>query len=386
MSQIQDVVIVGGGAAGCAASYYLAKAGVKSIIIERDGIAANASGYSAGGLNPLEGAGIPGPLGPLAIRSYRMHAEIAPELAELSGVDFGYKVISSVRVVLDESEMAEIQATHDTFESADDDFSAEWLDASQLREMEPRISGDAIRALDTRGNAILSSHRYTLALAKSAETMGAKVVSGTVTGVRTSGGRVSAVLTDSDEISCDAVVFATGPWAGQVEEWLGVQVPIEPFKGEILRMKLDGPPLDRDFHSAAVDLNHREDGQIWVGATEERVGFDRNPSAKARIESLRTATNLMPAIKDAELVLHTACLRPLSPDWMPIVGNAPGWDNAYLATGAGKKGILISPGMGKAVADLITTGATDLPIDGFNADRFTEDNSKVPSPSMGSQG
>ena len=380
MNQIVDVVIVGGGAAGCAAAYYLAKAGVKSTIIERDGIAANASGYSAGGLNPLEGAGIPGPLGPLAIRSYRMHAELAPELTELSGVDFGYKVISSVRVVFDDSEMADMQTTYDTFESADDDFSAEWLDASQLREIEPRISGDAIRALDTRGNAILSSHRYTLALAKSAETMGASVVSGTVTGVRTSGGRVSAVQTDSGEISCDAVVFATGPWAGQVEEWLGIHVPIEPFKGEILRMKLDGPPLDRDFHSADVDLNHREDGQIWVGATEERVGFDRNPSAKARAESMRTATNLMPAMKDARLVLHTACLRPLSPDWMPIVGNAPGWDNAYLATGAGKKGILISPGMGKAVADLITTGATDLPIDGFAPERFAEDKDKIPSP------
>ena len=370
MSQIEDVVIVGAGAAGCAVAYYLAKDGVKSTIIERDGIAANASGYSAGGLNPLEGAGIPGPLGPLAIRSYRMHAEIAPELTELSGVDFGYKVISSVRIAFDESELAELQTSFDIFESADDDFSAEWLDATQLREIEPRISGDAVRALDARGNAMLSSHRYTLALAKTAKTMGAKVVSGSATGVKTNGGRVTAVLTDSGEISCDAVVFATGPWSGEVEDWLGVPVPIEPFKGEILRMKLNGPPLERDFHSAEVDLNHREDSQIWVGATEERVGFDRNPSAKARAESLRAATNLMPAMKDAELVLHTACLRPLSPDWMPIIGKAPGWDNAYLATGAGKKGILISPGMGKAVADLITTSATDVPIKGFDVERF----------------
>ncbi|MCY4527737.1 MAG: FAD-binding oxidoreductase, partial [Chloroflexi bacterium] len=241
----------------------------------------------------------------------------------------------------------------------------------------------AISALDTRGNAILSSQRYTLALARTAETMGAKVASGAIAGVRTNGSRVTAVLTDSGEISCDAVVFATGPWSGEVEEWLGVHVPIEPFKGEILRMKLDGPHLDRDFHSAEVDLNHREDGQIWIGATEERVGFDRNPSENARIESLRLAANLIPTMKDAELVLHTACLRPLSPDWMPIVGKAPGWDNAYLATGAGKKGILISPGMGKAVADLITRGMTDLPIEGFGAERFAEDKDKIPSPSMG---
>ena len=195
-------------------------------------------------------------------------------------------------------------------------------------------------------------------------------MSETVTGVRTSGGRVSTVLTDSGEISCDAVVFATGPWSGQVEDWLGVPVPIEPFKGEILRMKLNGPPLDSDFQGSSVSLNHRESGQTWVGATEESKGFDMSPSDEARAKLMRGAVNLMPSMEDAELVLHTACLRPLSPDWMPIAGRAPGWDNAYLATGAGKKGILISPGMGKAVADLITAGATDLPIDGFGVGRF----------------
>ncbi len=377
MNLVEDVVIVGGGASGCAVSYYLAKAGVKSTTIERDALAANASGYSAGGLNPLEGDGIPGPLGLLAIESYRMHAEIRPELTELSGVDFGYKVISSVRVAFDDSELADMHTTHDIFESADDDFSAEWLDATQLRELEPRISSDAIGALDTRGNAALSSYRYTVALARTAGTMGATVASGCVTGVRTSGRRVTAVLTDSGEISCGAVVFATGPWSGQVEEWLGVPVPIEPSKGEILRMKLGGPPLDRDFQSADVDLNHREDGQTWVGASDERKSFDRNPSPQARAISLSRAASLMPGIRDAELLHHTACLRPRTPDWMPIVGSAPGWDNAYLATGAGKKGILLSTGMGKAVADLISSGATDLPIEGFQADRFTAVTSSV---------
>ena len=85
---------------------------------------------------------------------------------------------------------------------------------------------------------------------------------------------------------------------------------------------------------------------------------------------MQGAIRLMPAMADAEIVLHTACLRPLSPDWMPIVGGAPGWDNAYLATGAGKKGILLSPGLGKAVADLIAEGSTDLPVDEFTVDRF----------------
>ena len=77
MADTSDVVIVGGGAAGCAVAYYLAKRGVRATIIEREGIASKASGFSAGGLNPLQGAVIPGPLGPLAIKSFRMHQAVS---------------------------------------------------------------------------------------------------------------------------------------------------------------------------------------------------------------------------------------------------------------------------------------------------------------------
>ena len=59
-----DVVIVGGGVAGCAVAYYLSLAGVKATVIEREGIGSQASGFSAGGLNPMEGTHIPGPLAP----------------------------------------------------------------------------------------------------------------------------------------------------------------------------------------------------------------------------------------------------------------------------------------------------------------------------------
>ena len=85
---------------------------------------------------------------------------------------------------------------------------------------------------------------------------------------------------------------------------------------------------------------------------------------------MKGATKLMPFLKDAEVAKHTACLRPLTPDWLPIVGAAPGWDNAYLATGAGKKGILLAPAIGKATADIITSGKTNIPLDGFAPERF----------------
>ncbi len=371
-SESGDVVVVGGGAAGCAVAYYLGRAGVGSIIVERDGVAANASGYSAGGLNPLEGAGIPGPLSGLAISSYRMHREIWPELSQHSNIDFEPSIVSSVRVAFDDADLAEIETTSRLFDAADDDFSAEWLDASQLRELEPRVSPAALGGLDAWGNAALSSYRFTLALAACAKTMGSTVLSSTVTGVETSGCRVTAVRTLDGLILCDAIVFANGPWSADVESWLGIPVPIRPYKGEILRMTLPSGPLKHDFQGAGVSLYHRESEQVWAGATEEEKGFDMVPSAQARKSLSQGAARLMPEMEGAELVLHTACLRPLSPDWLPIIGRAPGWDNAYVATGAGKKGILLSTGIGKAVADLIASGKTEMPVGGFGPERFID--------------
>ena len=84
------------------------------------------------------------------------------------------------------------------------------------------------------------------------------------------------------------------------------------------------------------------------------------------------STRMMPAVAEARVVQQTACLRPVTPDWLPIVGRAPGWDDVYLATGAGRKGILLSPAIGKSVADLIVDGATDLSIDPCTPERFVE--------------
>ncbi len=78
----------------------------------------------------------------------------------------------------------------------------------------------------------------------------------------------------------------------------------------------------------------------------------------------------MPAMANAQLLKQTACLRPVAPDGLPILGRAPGWENVYLATGAGKKGILLSAAMGKATADLLATGTTNLPIEACGAERF----------------
>ena len=364
-----EVAIIGGGAMGCATAYYLAKAGVRSTIIESEGIATQASGYNAGGLNPLQGAGIPGPLSDIAATTFAMHAELAQCLEDESGVEYHHKNIAFVTVAFDDSDIPEMRETHDIFEAADG-FNAHWLDAAELRQMEPRLNPEAQRGLYAYGNAILSGYEFTLALARAAERMGAEIRQGRAVGLQTDGSRVTGVSLEDGELDCDAVVIASGPWSANAEQWLRIKIPVEPYKGEILRLRIDGEMPPYDFSGGGANLHIRADGLLWAGATEERKGFDRKPSEYARRTLMKGATKLMPFLEYAEIARHTACLRPLTPDWMPIVGAAPGWENAYLATGAGKKGILLAPAIGTAVADIITCGDTKVPVAGFDVRRF----------------
>ena len=370
MPESSDVVIVGGGAAGCSVAYHLALAGVKSTVIEGQGVATQASGFSAGGLNPLQGTGIPGPLGPLAMESYLMHLDLFGQLQDDTGIDYDGRIISLLKVAFDDEDLADLQETEDVFAPVDG-FDARWLDTREVLELEPRVSPKIIRGLVARGNAAMDSYKYTLALLRSAEKMGASIRSGTVAGLERDNSRITGVRLNDETISCGQIVLAMGPWSRKAEAWLDAYIPVDPLKGEITRMELPGAPLNHDLSGGGGSLHPKPDGLVWCGTTEEWRGFDKETSTSAYQSILEGAVRLVPEMSKARLSLQTACLRPVTPDWLPIIGRVPGWDNVYLATGAGKKGILLSPGIGKSVADLMTQGETSLSIGPFNPSRFT---------------
>jgi glycine oxidase len=100
-----DVVIVGGGIAGMTSAYYLAKAGVPSVVVERDAIGSHASGFAYGGLSPLSGFGIPGPMAEIAQDGMRLHRELAKNLLEETGIDVDFRMRSSLALALTEADV-----------------------------------------------------------------------------------------------------------------------------------------------------------------------------------------------------------------------------------------------------------------------------------------
>lgn len=355
-----QVVVVGGGVFGCAVAYQLARRGLRPTLIERDAFGSHASGRNAGKLNPIYGA--PSPLIPLALESFRLHQTLAAELAGLGCDGYDLKAVRRVYLVFDESDRGDLDKACASFEGMAG-FATAWLDAEELHRIEPRLAPGIKAGLLVEGNMSVDSHAFTGALAEGAARLGATIVRANVAGLHAADGMVKAVRTERGEIACDAVVFATGPWVAEVREWLGLELPVEPVKGEMLRLQLPGARLCEDFTHGMTTLYGRGRDEVWIGVTKERAGFDESPTEGGRRSLLEHAGRIMPAIKQAAVLEHIAALRPMTPTGMPIVGQAPGWGNVYLANGGGVKGVLLCTGIGQAICDLMLTGRTGMPVE-----------------------
>ena len=370
MADTSDVVIVGGGIVGCATAYYLAKAGLKPTLIEKGSVGSCASGFSAGLLNPLHGSGIPGPLEDLARTSFQLHKTLAPEVKDQTGIDHQFRPVPSIYLSFDDAQSREASGVLDLADKAEG-FVSRWVDGAEVLSMEPRIAPGVVGGAYVEGTIQVDSYQYTLALLQAAKDHGAAIRHGTVQGLQSSNGKVSKVVLDGEEISCGSVVLSMGPWSGEAAGWLGRPVPVWPLKGQILRLRLPGSQPPCLFTGPGGEyVSPKPDGTTWIGTTEERVGFDDRPTTEALEAIMKDVTELMPAVAQGELVLQTACLRPASDDGMPVLGPVPGWSGVYMATGAERKGILLSAAMARATADLVCKGRTDLDVERFSLARF----------------
>ena len=147
---------------------------------------------------------------------------------------------------------------------------------------------------------------------------------------------------------------------------------MRPLKGQILRLR--APEAEKPFECsvgwAGNYATTKGDGLLWAGTTEEEVGFDESPTTQARDKITASLLRMVPSLAEAQLEQHTACLRPITPDGLLSLGPVPGWEGVYLATGAGRKGILLGTAMGRIAAGLVTPGTSDIPIDAFDPARF----------------
>ena len=295
-------------------------------------------------------------------------------------MDLLYQRRPSLRLALDDEEVDLINGLMTWQQSH---VAMRWIDAGEVRSIEPRLSHSIIGGVYEDESAQLDSYRFNLALARGAELKGAGAMYREVIGLATDGGAITGVMTASGPVHCDTVVLAAGTWSRSFSASLGFPVPVRPMKGERLLLNYPGEPLPVLISSPKRGhMISRTDGLTSVGSTGGRdydqkelfLGeeFDRQPTETARLELLQRAIDVFPDLERAELVQQLAGSRPLSPDSKPIIGPVPGWEGVLLATGHTTKGIHLGPITGRIIADYVSSGSTGAVSDmsEFLPDRF----------------
>jgi len=213
-----------------------------------------------------------------------------------------------------------------------------------------------------QGNGVVDPYNYTRAVVAAAQALGAERVDGEVNDIVAGSGRIEGLLLGNGTLQCGAVVFATGPWVSRPASWLGIRIPVEPVKGQLLYARMHGISGRHDLTWGLHGIFQLENGLVVLGGTEERVGFDLDIDESGRVSILQGICRMIGSVGGIEILSHRAAARPVSSEQLPIIGRAPGWDNAYIATGAGRKGVLYSSGMGCAIAEQATNGSSSVAV------------------------
>ena len=356
----RDVVVIGGGIAGCLTAYLLAQRGMKVTILEADSVGSHASGFAFGGLGPLEGSGIPDPLLDFSVWCFQRHAGLAQELLEATGIDTQFHLRDRLNLAFSEQDVVEYQKDLE-WQQTVEGFVNQWLDPGEVVKVEPRANPECLGAAYAQGTGAVEAYRYNLAVAQAGEGVGVEMLLRRATGLLFKGDRCTGATYPGGQVEAGAVVLAAGPWSGEISSWCNFPIPITPLKGQIIRLQLPANPMRVSLNYKGSYAASKPDGLVWAGTTEEEAGFDEEITPAARDKVMGDLLKMAPSLGEAELVQQTACLRPLSADGMPIVGPVPGWQDLYIATGGGRKGILWSTGMCYGLADLVLDGVSQVP-------------------------
>lgn len=362
-----DVVIIGGGIVGVSAAYFLAEAGVRSVmVLERSTVGAGASGRAAGGML-LQGDS-EDRLG-FQLEGIRIHrrfqAELGTDLQEHGSLLLwcSPEEAASARTLLPlharlgiSLEVLTPEETHARFPylATDDVVLATYSARDPWATPLPTVQriADAARA---RGGVIREHCE--------------------VTGIEVGpAGRVEGVMTREGAVSTPIVVNAAGAWARAVGQMAGVRIPVAPRKRQVFVIDPQGilPPETPFIMEEGKDFycKRRREGLIMV------QGQSRGETVETAVEwgyldeALGSTLHRIPALRDAPITGAWAGIRPIPQDGRPFLGPAPGLDGYFVAGGFGGQGFTQGPLAGRLIAELIVTGRASLDLSPYRLDRL----------------
>ncbi len=351
-ARFPDVLIVGGGAIGLAIAWRLAQRGATVTVIDRGPMAAEATYHATGVIQPLTDPEAPRSYLDLCLASHQLFPAFARELLHATGLDVEYGETGVLRISVDEAEAAALARHAAWLETMR--FPVEPLDGPMLRERETAISARLSFGLFEPTSRWLNAPMFAQALLQAAAGAGVAVLPDRgLAQVERERGRIIAVRAGAERLPAGRFVIAAGTWSGEVAARFGLSVPMVPVCGQLIALAGEPRAIRHTIYGQRAHLVPWRSGEVIVGSTLEYVGFNKAVTAGGIGGLLAGSIELVPQVGQWPVRRLWACLRPGTPDRLPILGRAPGVENVFIATGHFRKGLLLTPITAEAMADVI---------------------------------
>lgn len=380
-----DVLIIGAGAIGAATAFFCAQQGLTVTVLDRGPVGGGTSSRCEGNL--LVSDKEHGPELELAQHSLALWRGELSEHADL----WEFEAKGGIIVASREASIAALQRVLPI--QRQHGVEAYDLDISQLRDLEPWVTGEALGAAFYPEDSQIMPMKAVFHLLRLARDRSTRVLPGTpVLGFLRDGDRVIGVRTPQGDLHASTVINCAGPWAGEVAALAGVSLPIAPRKGFVLVTEPQPPRVHHKVYAAEyIDAVGSSDealqtspvvestpaGSILIGSSRERVGFDTSVNREALSRISRSAVTLFPFLGAVRALRHYHGFRPYSPDHLPVIGPDPRAPGLWHASGHEGAGIGLSAGTGHLLAQALCTGtgdgapgSTDVPLADFSPHRF----------------
>ncbi len=354
-----DYIIIGAGVIGLATAYELALAGASVTVVERGNAGSESSWAGSGILSVLPPWEYGDQVNALTQWSLGLYPEWVERIRTESGFDPEYHVDGMLVMQQHDPkydatkaqqwcqrygvQMAQV-SVRDIVPNAGLDSEAVWL---------PEVA-------QARNPCLLK------ALRGAVEKQGVRIIEqAEVTGLEVENGRMTSLQSPQGRLTAGNYIVTAGAWSSVMLGDLALQLRIKPIRGQIQLFKADPGLLGCVIRQDGIYLVPRHDGHILVGSTREDVGFDKSTTPEARTLFIERATEILPQLKEAELVRQWSGLRPGSPDNIPAIGRHPQVDNLYINSGHFRYGLTMAPASALLLGNILANRSQPIDINPY---------------------
>jgi sarcosine oxidase, subunit beta len=365
-----DIIVIGGGIHGCSAALHLARRSLKVLVLEKDYAGRHASGVNAGGVRRLGRH-------PAEIPLSAASMELWHRIQDLVDDDCGFDANGQVKVAESEAELVALKARVEEMRALGFDHE-ELIDRHELRAVLPAISDHCLGGIICRADGAANPFRTTMAFRRAASRAGASFAEGTrVTGLRRDGASWRVDTADGTRHAAAAIVNCAGAWADRIAAALGESAPVVPSAFMLMISNRLPHFIKPVVGATARPLSFKQfaNGTVLIGGgyqgTLDRDANTTELDFRGLALSAKTVWDLFPIMRGAEIVRAWAGIEARMPDGIPVIGPSATAEGVFHAFGFSGHGFQLGPISGAIMAELVTTGRTNLPIEPFRITRFS---------------